>query len=209
MFSILAIINRNIQTYYDFATDKQISIIPSLIVKLSVSFLVSLFIGGINPNFLSATISSYAVLTGFSFSIIFFLISSPKYAHNKNDASLERALRSQKLNKIKEELFYNISYFNISAIFVIIFALLLSLLQSHTRYSIPEFVNQIDRQNYHSWLIHLNQLKHLFFFVVHLFFYFLVFESLVTLLRVMARVNFYFQERIKLETDVSDASDEA
>ena len=76
MFNVRSIIANNNRTFYNYRTDERFSIVPRIIIFVFISAAVALS-NFIRPSdFLSAVLAVESILVGFSFSVLFFLLSN-------------------------------------------------------------------------------------------------------------------------------------
>lgn len=200
MFNIREIIRHNRATYYNFSTGRSTSLLLPYATKFLLAFLMAYLFANIQKDFLNVVITIYAILIGFSFNILFYLLSINKIRINLENDSLETQIRIEKTNKLADELFYNVSYFNISSICVIITTLLFFLFESRGSNFLAHIENWPTLGSYlESLEPYLTAVMQFFTWGYRVFFYLLLLESLDCFLRTIGRVSFYFQEKIKLQ----------
>lgn len=200
MSSLKDIVRRNSETFYDFGTGRRYSILPRLISFVILSFVLSLIFSDLDAQVLSAIITVQAILIGFSFSVIFFLVSSPGVSGDAQSKSIEKSVKAERLVRLSNELFHNVSYFNLVGIACVISAVILMLPKIETIEivvgvyrnavaSIPEGMPGHSYVKGFYWFAGL---------VSEALFVFMLLESIYTFVRVVKRVNFFFSERIDL-----------
>lgn len=168
-----------------------------------MSFAATYLAGTPTDSVVSSVITVQAILAGFGFSVLFFLVSSEQ-EDESSTKSIEDSIRKVRLNKLTTELFYNISYYNVVTISSVIVALFLS-------FNMPDFrVKILDPIAFYHVLWHgypnfTNIINYTFDKIVafiHIFvvviFYFLCIDSVYTFYRIIFRVNFYFLQKRKI-----------
>lgn len=196
------IIKNHNATYYDYETGKQKGVWAryTLVALGSIAF-VAVF-ETIPSEMLGALLTVQSILIGFSFSVMFFLISGsiPTVAQN---GSIEAELKRKKLTQLAKELFYNVSYFNLIALFSVLLSLLLLLPNI-------EFDALLEWIKAQSYLVFWSETEwQLVFFRainwlrlgLEIILYAALIESLTSFVRTVGRVSFYFERRLKIESD--------
>lgn len=112
MLRFLNIVRENDATFYDFRTGRRRNTAPRLICTLGISGVLAIVFTGDVATFLSSLITVQAVLVGFAFSVIFFLLSVPE-TKALNPDSIEDQLAARKAETLSNELFSNVSYFTL------------------------------------------------------------------------------------------------
>ncbi len=193
MFNLSTIIKNNNNTFYDYDTDKRNSISFRIVLTLLFSGFLGIISRTEPSSFLSAVVAVEAILAGFSFSIMFFLLSENNNTYIKPD-SLEGELRENKLRKLSKEVFYNIAYFNFMAVLCVIFCLLLLL----PDFNFENYWKQCSFLPCNISLLSdiLKWVTSSFIFLLWLIFYFSLMESMYTFVRTVSRVNYYFHKKI-------------
>jgi hypothetical protein len=135
----------------------------------------------------------HAILLGFSFNVLFYFLANDKLRAGETGSSIEKKIIITKLNKLSEEIFYNVSYFNIVALFVIAVALLYLLFDSNNE---EIFLYFKGYPKINTCLIGIGSA---FFWLYNALFYFLIVESLSSFGRNITRVSYYFQKIIELK----------
>ncbi|WP_235534532.1 hypothetical protein [Sphingopyxis sp. Root154] len=83
-----------------------------------ISIAYAIIIGKIPLDAKTNVITTFSILLGFGFSVIFFLGTENK-SENSHSIYLEDAEIENRKATVRKELFYNVSYFNILALFSI------------------------------------------------------------------------------------------
>lgn len=197
MISIRDIIRENSETFFDHRLNQRQSILFRLIAQIALALILAiLFYRGIAP-FLGGVITIQAILIGFSFSVMFFLVSSRSMQSEQVPAqniSIEEALKREHAIKVAEQIFSNIAYFNLICLFSLSVSLILMLppisLSSYWWMNIVRPKMMLLSEVFH-WAGYV-----VWVLIVWLF-YFLVIESAFTFLRITGRINFLFSQKIR------------
>ena len=91
-----------------------------------MSLLLTSLLKPIESDVIGSILTVQSILMGFSFSVLFFLMSGNN-RQSKDDEAIETKNKIRRLNKLSKELFFNVSYFNFLAIFSVLFSLVLLL----------------------------------------------------------------------------------
>ncbi len=192
MINLLNICRKNRETFYDYSTGELTGVAKKRIVKFLLASGMTLFFFDVDDDFFSTIITIYSILIGFSFSILFFLLSI-NFENPEEEKILEAKIQKKKLNQLLKELFYNVSYFNLLSL-LLIFMALLSFIPSGA----SEWINRFQETYIHaskyeiSFTHILVSIRYLFLFL----FYYLLINSSYSLLRTTERVSYYFQEKM-------------
>jgi hypothetical protein len=145
-------------------------------------------------------LSAQAILVGFSFNVLFYLVANRLTTPTRFE-SIEHELRFERLSKLSDEVFDNVTYFNLVAICAALAALALLLVGSescdaHLR-RIAIFLAAhvpISREalSWAKWAVSALGLSALVFLLT---------ESIYTFLRAVGRVRFYFGMLKTMEAD--------
>ncbi len=201
MFEIVNIVRRNRESCYDFATGKQLSIWQHYTAVVMVSAVLASLFSKMDIVLMGAVLTIYSILIGFSFNILFYLLSANK-VEKEVAASLERTLRIERLHKLSDELFFNVSYFNVVSIIVVLLTLasfisflpepmLWALVASSPRFHSLVVVVSPILKTVSAWLG----------FVSTMLFYMLLIESMYSFVRTVGRVSFYFRLKMQLQSE--------
>lgn len=152
----------------------------------------------VSIDVLSATITVQAILIGFSFSVMFFLVqdasdkSNEKFKQPDCNYSLEKQLDNEQINLLSKELFWNISYFNVISFLSLVVALAMMLPNIFGNvfklFSKMNFLN-IDWQPF-VMTVNISA------FIAQWIFFLLITESAFTFVRTVGRVSFLFEQRM-------------
>jgi hypothetical protein len=191
MFNIGDIIKKDAATYYDYNSGN-----PKRRLKTIVSFFILSILAGFSirvapTDFLSGALSAQSILVGFSFNVLFYLVANRLTAPGAF-SSIEHELRFERLSKLSDEVFDNVTYFNVVAIASALLSLALLLFGSEDcADNIRRLANSgagllgipLIVLRWAEWAIASLSLTALVF---------LLLESVYTFLRAVGRVRFYF-----------------
>lgn len=196
MSSLLNIASKHWGTFYDYDTGARQSIWKRTLCAASISLVVSLLVKEISSDAIAALLTVQSILIGFSFSVLFFLLSGS--IPIADESSIEQKLNAQKLTKLSNELFYNVSYFNVVATFSVVVALLL-LLPGLDKSIIFAAASKIEGglefvSNQKVWVLRcFSWISEVLNFAL----IFLFLESTASFIRTISRVSFFFEKRLK------------
>lgn len=207
-FRLSQVVKNEYDTYYNFATGKPVTVWwkLSFIAVISILLASNNFVG--SSEFLSSTIAVNAILVGFSFNVLFFLLSNKKIVVS-DEASLEGQLRADRLNRLSQELFYNVTYFSVVSFLCLFLALLLLMPRAVVGEdgSFGVFLRLLKGSEFFGTLAFLPSRKSVaswlsagvacFIWLNWVLFFACLLESIYTFLRTVARVGFYFEELIR------------
>lgn len=199
MANLKNIIKKNNDTFYDYQTEKAQSIAPRLAITGVVSILLAVMFSAIDDSFVNAVLTVQSILVGFSFSVLFFLLSGAEIK-SVTEGSIEQKQKVKKLKTLSEELFYNVSYYNLVAISSVLVALLYLLPDMDRSSKIPTMVLELvtsmaGSQDVLSWVSSIATWIEV---AVRFILYFLVMEGMYTFWRTVRRVSFFFAEKLSL-----------
>ena len=197
MFNFIQIAKNNRQTFYDYDSGSPKPVSPRMLLLALVALLFSTTSYANSGEFLNAALTVQSILVGFSFSVLFFLLSEGGTLSRKPD-SLESEIVNEKLERLSKEIFYNVSYFNMVAVGSVLLALILLLptfnfssWQSVFQPAIAMITNTLNQYSTTlEWVVWGIQ-RSLWFM-----FYLLVLESMYTFVRTVGRVSYYFNKKI-------------
>lgn len=197
MATVKEIIQRNNETFYDYQSKKVQSPYGRLFKFFIFSLLVSILFDDLGSAFLNSVLAVQSILIGFSFSVLFFLVSG-SISINEQEHSREKKYRVERLNTLATELFYNVAYYNTVSICSVVLALLF-LLPNLSIFSyvlesklIQYFLDKVTSST-------LGEIKDIGSRVFTLVFVFLFSDSVFTFFRIVRRVNFFFSEKLSLK----------
>lgn len=191
MFNIIEIVKRDNASYYNYRTKVQISRKPIIIAFCIISILLAILTGVPSNDFLSGALSAQSILVGFSFNVLFYLAAN-RLVNPLHFKSIEHELRFSRLLKLSDEIFDNVSYFNVVAVASVFLCLILLLTDSESfgvsvqifGSHLPEFLKLNDSILY--WIENGARV------VTSASLLFALMESLLTFVRAVGRVGFYF-----------------
>ncbi|WP_299287440.1 hypothetical protein [uncultured Tateyamaria sp.] len=194
------IIRNHNATYYDYDTGDQKPVWLRYVLVAFGSIGLVLICETVPSEMLGALLTVQSILIGFSFSVMFFLLSGslPTIADN---GSIEAGLKKEKLAKLARELFYNVSYFNVIALVSVLLSLLLllpsidvdALVEWIKKRSVLTFWTEASWRSFFATVI--DWLKPALEFML----YATLLESLTSFARTVGRVSFYFERKLNTE----------
>lgn len=198
MSNLRDIASENAKTFYDARTRTQHSLLPKYIALTVISIVGSWIFNARADNLYMSVIAAQSILVGFSFNVMVFLASNPHLKIAEN-ASVERKQKVGRLNQLSNELFYNLSYFNIVAIASVIVALLMLLVPMGGNLSgdISEIGLEIGLEKQVAErlsIIFALIAKHILLFI----FYFALIDSIASFIRIIRRASYYFESKMAL-----------
>ena len=191
MFSLIDIIRRDAATYYEYDSNNRVSRARTMIVFAILSLAIGGLVVRASNDFLAGALSAQAILVGFSFNVLFYLVAN-RLTTPARYASIEHELRFARLSTLSDEVFDNVTYFNLVAICAALAALVLLLAGSENfdgnLHKIAIFVTERTRimpeaLSWAKWAASAFGLSVLVFLLT---------ESIYTFLRAVGRVRFYF-----------------
>lgn len=195
MFNIKSIIRNNNATFYDFDTRRRRSQKPKVVVLTALSVALAVLCPKVSDNLLAGFLAVQSILLGFTFNVMFFLVG-----HNEDQGSgpqsIEGQLRTERINTLYHELFYNVSYFNVVAVASIIVATVLLLPTMEA----PSFLQHVGIfWSYLHW-ISTSTVPMVIGTIFHdslmFVFYWLACEVVFSVARVIGRTSFYFERKM-------------
>lgn len=201
MFSISEIVQRDAATYYEYESNNRVGRTKALSAFAALALILGFAVREASSDFLAGALSAQAILVGFSFNVLFYLVAN-RLTRPIVYASIEHELRFERLSKLSDEIFDNVTYFNLVAIISAVAAMGLLLIGS-TRFDsnlhrIAEFVASRTQvtTSLLSWMDCVVRSFGLSALI------FLLAESLCTFLRTVGRVRFYFGMLKAMNDDV-------
>lgn len=185
----------NASTFYDYRTNERQSQRARILVIVITAAIFSVLCPISSTEALSAAITVQAILIGFGFSVMFFLVQDtrpPSGDHSGDNISLERELDNEQVELLSKELFWNISYFNMVAFASLIVALSLMIPNVWDRAQVI-----VDRAPWEALEVVDLSVPALIFPAAAQFLLMLFgLESGFTFVRTVGRVNFLFEQRM-------------
>lgn len=205
MFNARQIISDNNSTFYDYDSQKKKSQTARLIVWILLALGLSLVFAEVSDNFLAGFLAVQSILLGFTVNVMFFLLGRRPVSGSAS-SSREAKERNKRLARLYKELFYNVSYFNLLAIYSIIVTAI-NLMPSP---EFPVFSENVPYiRAFSDWAMKSEAMGGLAAFLRHFgmfVFYLLAIEVVYSIARVIGRTSFYF-ERTLVETRGAETSD--
>lgn len=199
MSNFLDVIKRNSATFYDYDTGRRHPIWKRYLVVLIAALVLIIFFQDVPEAMLQATLAVQSILIGFGFSVMFFLISGSIDAPSQN-GSIEIGLKIAKLNELAKEIFYNVSYFNVTALVSVAVSLII-LLPSIDINSISALIYSRDyfvSLSKYEFIQRANAVLNVIELCSAFILYFSLIDSLSPFVRIIGRVNFYFERRLQI-----------
>lgn len=143
-------------------------------------------------DFINSINTVASILLGFGFSVLFY-IAGANETPISTDSSLEKKNRIERLRKLSRELFHNVSYFVMTASAALAFAMIVIAPEAQNDWIakrvLPYAVKMIDHADLYVWWLQ---------FFIRSIFFFLILEGGYTFGRIVGRVNFLFQQKLKI-----------
>ena len=208
MINFFKIVIKNGHTFYNYATSEKLPRSKRLFLKLSLALILVLFFGSFSEGLLNITLAIFSILLGFSFNILFYLTTSDSNLPETKIESLELKGRLKKLKLLTGELFFNVSYFNLIAILLILTALGGIILKSPsilTSFKLDEIWNSevimnMGKDISEYWAVIKPYASALYNFL----FYLILIECIYTFLRIIGRVSYFFDQKIKVKHKIEE-----
>lgn len=197
MFELWKIVEENRATFYDYSTNVRHNLWRSRIVKFLTAAVASFLFSKMSEQFLGAVLTVYSILIGFSFNVLFQLISFDG-VRKAAGQSLETEAKLDRLQMLSNELFYNVSYFNVISIILVIFTLcyfLVYLPQPSAVYALAQSIISVS-ERVQEWFTCTMAVGK---FMIRVGFYFLLFESVYSFLRTISRLSHFFKLKMDLQ----------
>lgn len=201
MFSVIDIVRRDAATHYSYDNHAQSRRVWPLMVFSTFAIGSGFLVGQASNEFLGGALSAQAILVGFSFNVLFYLVAN-RLSKPHTFVGMEHELRFERLSKLSDEIFDNVTYFNFVAIFSAIVALILLLFASDNLaknlHHVATFVTAKtgitqNALSWSKWTVSAFGLSLLMFLIA---------ESVYTFLRAVGRVRFYFTMLKTMNDDV-------
>jgi hypothetical protein len=199
MFDVRTIVERNSETFYDYASGERRSQKVRVFLTAMMSVGLCWLLQRQSETFLNAVLTAQAILVGFSFSVLFFLLSNAEIS-SVPEESIERRLKRQKLTTLAKELFHNVSYFNVVAICSVVLSLLL--LMSGPDLTVWKWLAEVASTyvvvvptSADLWMARITAAIQS---IAAATLYFCLFESAFTFFRTVVRVSYYFEQKLGL-----------
>ncbi|WP_108810635.1 hypothetical protein [Sphingorhabdus sp. Alg231-15] len=181
MLNLIDLYKKNRETYYNFATQKELAVWPRYLTLFSIVAVISVFTDYPSEGLIGTIVSALSILAGFSFGVQFVIVDR-SFIGEARLGSIEDHLTRKKVQKLASEIFDNIAYFNAVCIFGIIVAccLFLELSLGLIETMIPAEV--VSKYFFAAGIIG----KFILFSIVS--------EAFLTFFRLLERINYLFQK---------------
>lgn len=197
MFEFSTVWRKNRSTFYDFETSEQRAIWPLLVCEFLLSVFLLIIFPYAKDGVLQAVLTVYSILIGFSFSVLFYLVSISETPIDEVNTSLEAQKRTETSNRLRKELFYNVSYFACVAFLVVVLSLAFVIGNSFSMSLSIAVSFLVELLSSYAWLAFAIDLLGLILVVLmKIAFYFFIIDSMFSFVRIIFRVNFYFERKI-------------
>lgn len=197
---MLDIVRNNNATFYNYRTGAPSPVWRRVALTMFGALLLTIpFHAGLS-TFLGSVATAQSILVGFSFNVLFFLVSSSNIAAPFDGGSLEKKLKQDKLRILSNELFYNVSYFNFVAIGSVLVSLSLLLPAPSLNWIRVAISAYADAEYLASISGIWAKLREAIAIALVFLFYFLMLESFLTFYRTAVRVSFFFGEKLKYDS---------
>jgi hypothetical protein len=188
MSELLKVIQKNRETFYNYATNERSQRWPSYTIKLLIALVASTVCSSLETGFLGAVLTVYSILIGFSFNVLVYLLSFAKDKIESSQPSIEAKLREEKIHKLTEELFFNVSYFNLVSLALVVVTLTCFL----TFVPFPVLMPSLHNVTPPNIAPGLHGLVPWLALIFRAFYFLLIVESLAALIRTIGRISFFF-----------------
>ncbi|OCP17037.1 MULTISPECIES: hypothetical protein [unclassified Ensifer] len=191
MVSIRSIIAENNATFYNYRTDGRIRIWPRIAAFVAISPAIAFLLTDNLTDFVNSINTVASILLGFGFSVLFY-IASGNEGTVSSDASLEKKNRMERIRDLSKELFHNVSYFVMTASAALAVAMVVIAPEAQNDWFakrvLPCLLEITPKASDYIWWLQL---------VIRSAFFFLILEGGYTFARIVGRVNFLFEEKLK------------
>lgn len=179
MYNIVYIFKKNRETYYNYTTGEKDGVWKNYILKLFISGSIFVIFDKNQDNLIGVSVTAYSLLVTFSFTALFFLLNDSYHLNDEKEGgeTEEQKIRIEKIKTLNKEIFYNISYFNILSIFIVVVSLI----------NLLSFPKEIEESNF------VNGFENSILFL----YYFLSVESIYEFLNIINRVLSYYEKKNK------------
>lgn len=192
MTGFVQIFRNNARTFYNYRTNEVQSRLRHYVTISGTALGLAAIFRAPSNDIYTGFVACQALLVGFSFNLIFYLSANGKLKIPNTDL-LEDKAEVGRLNSLGNEIFHNISYFNLVSIFSVILSLILLMFSGFKPipcigfHKICESI--VKYQNLPGLLIWQTLLFGAYIFTI---------ESTMTFLRMIRRTSAYFEDRATL-----------
>lgn len=190
------------ETFRNARTGQLIPVWPRYLAAFLISIFCASFWTEVDSSTLRSILTVLGVLVGFSFSIMFFLVSNPLKGGGISNR-LEHEFRERRLEQLSKEIFINVSYFSFVTLCAIALGVLILLpiwapfvlaLEHFSSVEEPTSMT-LGLQAFLTWAVWILKIS------TAILFWFSVLVSALSFQRIVRRVSFFFSERIALEAE--------
>ncbi len=200
MSSLKDIYRKNEETFYDYNSGNKVSTLSRKAAEVALAAILAFIYFDFTDNFINGIITVYSILAGFGLNILFFLMGADgKIKYEKND-SIERILKIDKVNKISKELFYNVSYFIVLSVILVLLCLVYYGYNSSNIWLMKEISRYISQTMFkkYFYFIDCGDVRVCATYIFNTSLLFFLIESIFSFGRTIFRVSFYFDRRLGL-----------
>ncbi len=191
MYDLADLLREHRSTYYEYSSGELRPFWRPKLVQLLVAVTVAFFFHDISDSLLQALLAVYSILIGFSFSVLFHLISQPASTSTETSHHHETELRKERLVKLHQEIFYNVSFFVICSLIIVASVVAYYVLSG---ISVRFYAIGAPSEYVCSAFFTLRAVS---VFVFTAVLYFLLLETGFAFTRIVQRVIFYFNQKIE------------
>jgi hypothetical protein len=158
------------------------------------------------PSLIRVVITVLGILSGFSFSILFFIANNANPLVVTEGTTLEHRNKIRRSRTLTDEIFFNVSYFIMITVMTIILSVILMLPVENFLKAAQQvwiWVTDLipDIQEWQGWL--QSSITFLRFLLQFAFWIFLI-EAVLTFLRILKRIGFLFSERLEIQKTLDE-----
>lgn len=182
----------NESTHYDYSTGACQPTYARKAFLVCLAAVIAFCLGRDINEFVGVILTVQAILIGFSFSVMFFLVEERQITPPASETREEKLRRNQ-LETLCKEIFWNISYFNVVSLISMAAAMLLMIPSPIGFIPVHRLPETISIDAYSSAISYAMVIA---FFFGKFAFSVLLIDSAYTFARLVGRVNFLFEKRI-------------
>jgi len=191
--SLREIYENDKSTYYEYNSGVRKGYKKTIFIQLITAFILCFFFSDITKDFLGSLLAFFSILTGFSFSVLFYIVAGGTYSLRAKTSLLEKANDLEKLNILRKEVFHNVSYFSLVSILVCLLAIFHYFLETRSCHWVCKFLTvEFDTKNLE---VFVSFGESLFSFIL----FFFISNCLYSFVRIIRRVNLLFTLKLDLD----------
>ncbi|SIP96536.1 hypothetical protein SAMN05880582_101193 [Rhizobium sp. RU20A] len=191
MVSIRSIILNNNATFYNYRTGERIRVWPRIALLVVFSPILGFLLNDNLTDFINSINTVSSILLGFSFSVLFY-IAEGRQDPIPEDYSLEKRNRIENIRELSKELFHNISYFVMVSSAALATSMVVIAPEAQNdwfnKIILPKLADITPEAAEFMWWLQIS---------IRSVFFFLVLEGGYSFGRIVGRVNFLFEEKLK------------